>query len=109
MLWPVSGNPLATGARTRSPPSRIPPAPCGLRSGGLGALTALVVLVVLFLHSPSPTPPETEQISDAELMNQVNVALSQDVPDAMTPLTKLVSWKEEQSKGTGGGSSAWNR
>ncbi len=73
-------------------------------SGGLGAVAAAAVLLVIYLHPVHPTEqPVTPAISDAALMSQVDDALSRDVPDALTPLTKLVTWEdsvESQSDAT---------
>ena len=72
-----------------------------MRYGAAGLAMAAVlgwaVLAGLHVTSPAPRQPAAQSlpkpaISDAVLMQQVDEEVSESVPDAMAPLTDLVSW-----------------
>ncbi len=64
-----------------------------------GVAAAVAVLAAFLVRTPmapkaTVQPPTTQQaqISDTALMEQVDAEVSETVPDAMAPLTDLVSW-----------------
>ncbi len=51
-------------------------------------------------HSPLATAPMTTTDSDEALLDQVDTEVSEAVPDAMAPLTDLVSWDSGEGSST---------
>jgi hypothetical protein len=63
-------------------------------------VTATIAVLAAFLVRTPVTPkapvPAAVQISDGALIEQVDAEVSETVPDAMAPLTDLVSWDSGQ-------------